>query len=177
MIQITLSFPTYAAAAAALSRLDAPVFDSAPTADLQSVTALQAAAAEIGAAGPHGFAAAAEPAKRTRKAKAAEKPAEEPRTEEQKAAAGAAMHAAARVDIPQVTHSEPAPAADKAIDYATEVAPLITRAANNPGIGPSKTLAILQSYGARKGSEVPAERLADLKLELEEALAAAEVAA
>lgn len=163
MIQITLSFPTYAAAAAALSRLDAPVFDSAPTADLQSVTALQAAAP----------AAPAEPAKRTRKAK----PAEEPRTDEQKAAAGAAMHAAARVDIPQVTHSEPAPAADKPIDYATEVAPLITRAANNPGIGPSKTLAILQSYGARKGSEVPAERLADLKLELEEALAAAEVAA
>lgn len=163
MIQITLSFPTYAAAAAALSRLDAPVFDSAPTADLQSVTALQAAAP----------AAPAEPAKRTRKAK----PAEEPRTEEQKAAAGAAMHAAARVDIPQVTHSEPAPAADKPIDYATEVAPLITRAANNPGIGPSKTLAILQSYGARKGSEVPAERLGDLKLELEEALAAAEVAA
>lgn len=158
MIQITLSFPTYAAAAAALSRLDAPVFDSAPTADLQSVTAP---------------AAPAEPAKRTRKAKAAE----EPRSEEQKAAAGAAMHAAARVDIPQVTHSEPAPAADKAIDYATEVAPLITRAANNPGIGPSKTLAILQSYGARKGSEVPPERLGDLKLELEEALAAAEVAA
>lgn len=158
MIQITLSFPTYAAAAAALSRLDAPVFDSAPTADLQSVTAP---------------AAPAEPAKRTRKAKAAE----EPRSEEQKAAAGAAMHAAARVDIPQVTHSEPVPAADKAIDYATEVAPLITRAANNPGIGPSKTLAILQSYGARKGSEVPPERLGDLKLELEEALAAAEVAA
>lgn len=158
MIQITLSFPTYAAAAAALSRLDAPVFDSAPTADLQSVTAP---------------AAPAEPAKRTHKAKAAE----EPRSEEQKAAAGAAMHAAARVDIPQVTHSEPAPAADKAIDYATEVAPLITRAANNPGIGPSKTLAILQSYGARKGSEVPPERLGDLKLELEEALAAAEVAA
>lgn len=158
MIQITLSFPTYAAAAAALSRLDAPVFDSAPTADLQSVTAP---------------AAPAEPAKRTRKAKAAE----EPRSEEQKAAAGAAMHAAARVDIPQVTHSEPVPAADKAIDYATEVAPLITRAANNHAIGPSKTLAILQSYGARKGSEVPAERLGDLKLELEEALAAAEVAA
>lgn len=158
MIQITLSFPTYAAAAAALSRLDAP------TADLQSVTALQAAEP-------------AEPAKRTRKAKAAEKPAEEPRTEEQKAAAGAAMHAAARVDIPQVTHSEPAPAADKAIDYATEVAPLITRAANNPAFGPSKTLAVLLSYGARKGSEVPAERLGDLKLELEEALAAAEVAA
>lgn len=160
MIQITLSFPTYAAAAAALSRLDAP------TADLQSVTALQAAEP-------------AEPAKRTRKAKAAEKPAEDPRTEEQKAAAGAAMHAAARVDIPQVTHSEPAPgpAADKAIDYATEVAPLITRAANNPAFGPSKTLAVLLSYGARKGSEVPAERLGDLKLELEEALAAAEVAA
>lgn len=167
MIQITLSFPTYAAAAAALSRLDAPVFDSAPTADLQSVTALQAAAG----------AEPAEPAKRTRRAKAAEKPAEDLRTDEQKAAAGAAMHAAARVDIPQVTHSEPAPAADKPIDYATEVAPLITRAANNPGIGPSKTLAILQSYGARKGSEVPAERLGDLKLELEEALAAAEVAA
>lgn len=163
MIQITLTFPSYTAAAAALSRLDAPVFDSAPTADLQSVTALQAAAG----------AEPAEPAKRTRRAKAAE----EPRSEEQKAAAGAAMHAAARVDIPQVTHSEPAPAADKAIDYATEVAPLITRAANNPGIGPSKTLAILQSYGARKGSEVPAERLGDLKLELEEALAAAEVAA
>lgn len=158
MIQITLSFPTYAAAAAALSRLDAPVYDSAPAADLQSVTAP---------------AAPTEPAKRTRKAKAAE----EPRSEEQKAAAGAAMHAAARVDIPQVTHSEPVPAADKAIDYATEVAPLITRAANNPAIGPSKTLAILQSYGARKGSEVPAERLGDLKLELEEALAAAEVAA
>lgn len=157
MIQITLSFPTYAAAAAALSRLDAPVFDSAPTADLQSVTAP---------------AAPAEPAKRTRKAKAAE----EPRSEEQKAAAGAAMHAAARVDIPQVTHSEPAPAADKAIDYATEVAPLITRAANNPAIGPSKTLAILQSYGARKGSEVPAERLGDLKLELEEALVEADLA-
>jgi len=162
MIQITLSFPTYAAAAAALSRLDAPVFDSAPTADLQSVTAP---------------AAPAEPAKRTHKAKAAEKPAEDLRADEQKAAAGAAMHAAARVDIPQVTHSEPAPAADKPIDYATEVAPLITRAANNPGIGPSKTLAILQSYGARKGSEVPPERLGDLKLELEEALAAAEVAA
>lgn len=158
MIQITLSFPTYAAAAAALSRLDAPVFDSAPTADLQSVTALQAAAP----------AAPAEPAKRTRKAK----PAEESRTEEQKAAAGAAMHAAARVEIPAA-----APAADKAIDYATEVAPLITRAANNPAFGPSKTLAVLQSYGARRGSEVPAERLADLKLELEEALAAAEVAA
>lgn len=157
MIQITLSFPTYAAAAAALSRLDAPVFDSAPTADLQSVTAP---------------AAPAEPAKRTRKAKAAE----EPRSEEQKAAAGAAMHAAARVDIPQVTHSEPAPAADKPIDYATEVAPLITRAANNPAIGPSKTLAILQSYGARKGSEVPAERLGDLKLELEEALVEADLA-
>lgn len=163
MIQITLSFPTYAAAAAALSRLDAPVLDPASTADLQSVTALQAAAP----------AAPAEPAKRTRKAK----PAEEPRTEEQKAAAGAAMHAAARVDIPQVTHSEPAPAADKAIDYATEVAPLITRAANRSDIGPSKVLAILQSYGARKGSEVPPERLGDLKLELEEALAAAGVAA
>lgn len=162
MIQITLSFPSYTAAAAALSRLDAPVYDCAPAADLQSVTALQAAAP----------AAPAEPAKRTRKAKAAE----EPRSEEQKAAAGAAMHAAARVDIPQVTHSEPAPAADKAIDYATEVAPLITRAANNPAIGPSKTLAILQSYGARKGSEVPAERLGDLKLELEEALVEADLA-
>lgn len=158
MIQITLTFPTYTAAAAALSRLDAPVYDSAPAADLQSVTALQAAAP----------AAPAEPAKRTRKAKAAE----EPRSEEQKAAAGAAMHAAARVEVPAAT-----PAADKAIDYATEVAPLITRAANRPDIGPSKTLAILQSYGARKGSEVPAERLGDLKLELEEALAAAEVAA
>jgi hypothetical protein len=165
MIQITLSFPTYAAAAAALSRLDAPVFDSAPAADLQSVTALQAAGAEP-----------IEPAKRTRKAKATEKPSEEPRTEEQKAAAGAAMHAAARVEVPAAAPAA-APAVDKPVDYATEVAPLITRAANNPAFGPSKTLAVLQSYGARKGSEVPAERLGDLKLELEEALAAAEVAA
>lgn len=158
MIQITLSFPSYTAAAAALSRLDAPVYDSAQAADLQSVTALQAAAP----AAPAGL------AKRTRKAKAAE----EPRSEEQKAAAGAAMHAAARVEVPAA-----APAVDKPVDYATEVAPLITRAANNPAFGPSKTLAVLQSYGARKGSEVPAERLADLKLELEEVLAAAEVAA
>lgn len=159
MIQITFSFPSYTAAAEALSRLDAPVLDPASTADLQSVTAPQAAPA---------------PAPRPRKAKAAEKPVEEPRSEEQKAAAGAAMHAAARVEVPAAAAT---PAADKAIDYATEVAPLITRAANNPDIGPSKTLAILQSYGARKGSEVPAERLGDLKLELEEALAAAGVAA
>lgn len=169
MIQITLNFPSYTAAAAALALLDAP----------QLIESASAPVSE-----PQAASAPAQEPKRTRSRARKDEPqvthseaAEESRTEEQKAAAGAAMHAAARVDIPQVTHSEPAPAADKAIDYATEVAPLITRAANNPGIGPSKTLAILQSYGARKGSEVPPERLGDLKLELEEALAAAEVAA
>lgn len=163
MIQITLNFPSYTAAAAALALLDAPVYGSAPTADLQSVTDPYAEVA----------AAAAEPAKRTRRAKAAEKPAEEPRTEEQKAAAGAAMHAAARVEIPAAAPAQPA-----AIDYQRDVAPLILRAANDPGVGPSKVLSIIKSYGAQaKGSEVSAERLPDLKLELEEVLAAAGVAA
>lgn len=58
------------------------------------------------------------------------------------------------------------------------MAPLILRAANDPGVGPSKVLSIIKSYGAQaKGSEVSAERLPDLKLELEEVLAAAGVAA
>lgn len=165
MIQITLNFPSYTAAAAALALLDAP----------QLIESASAPVSE-----PQAASAPAQEPKRTRSRARKDEPqvthsedAEEPRTEEQKAAAGAAMHAAARVEIPAAAPAQPA-----AIDYQRDVAPLILRAANDPGVGPSKVLSIIKSYGAQaKGSEVSAERLPDLKLELEEVLAAAGVAA
>ena len=163
MIEITLKFSKYSDAAAILARL-APEVDN--TGDYVPTVRL-ADLADVG----QPPVAPAEAPKRTRKAKT--EPAPIPPAEmvptEQVVANAKAVPVPAKQDVPQVAHS--------AIDYATEVAPVITRAAQHPGFGPSKTLAVLKSYGASKGSEVTPDRLGDLKLELEEALASLEVSA
>lgn len=168
MIEITLKFDTYTEAVAALRRFAVPV-DNTGDYDAPPRTV-----ADVGQPPDYVAPSTAETPKRTRKAKA--EPAPIPPAAmvptEQAVANAKAVPVPAGQDVPQVTHSAPA-----GLDYPTEVAPVITRAAQHPGFGPSKTLAVLKSYGASRGSEVDPSRWGDLKLELEEALAALEVSA
>lgn len=170
MIEITLKFDTYTEAVAALSRFAVPVDHTGDYAPAVSI-------ADVGQHPDYVAPSTAETPKRPRKSETDKALADQiepapipPATmvpvEEVVANAKAVP---VKQDAPQAAHP--------AIDYATEVAPVITRAAQHPGFGPSKTLAVLKSYGASKGSEVDPDRLGDLKLELEEALAALEVSA
>lgn len=162
MIEITLKFDTYTEAVAALSRFAVPVDHTGDYAPAVSI-------ADVGQHPDYVAPSTAETPKRPRKAKAEPAPIPPATMVPVEEVVANAKAVPVKQDAPQAAHP--------AIDYATEVAPVITRAAQHPGFGPSKTLAVLKSYGASKGSEVDPDRLGDLKLELEEALAALEVSA
>lgn len=177
MIEVTMKFSNYSDAAAVLARISEGCIGSRPV-DNTGDYAHTVSTADVGQHPDYVAPSTAEAPKRTRKARTEPvNPPTEPAPipsaamvpTEQVVANAKAVPVPAKQDVPQVTHS--------AIDYATDVAPVITRAAQHPGFGPSKTLAVLKSYGASKGSEVNPDRLGDLKLELEEALAALEVSA
>lgn len=70
-------------------------------------------------------------------------------------------------DVPQITHSEPAPApaADR---YLTEIRPLVVEASEKAGT--PKVVALLASFGVKRGQDVPVDKLDEFEAGLRELL-------
>lgn len=153
MIELKLTFTSVAEAVAFLAGREA---GNAPVAT--STTAGQSAPS-ASSTKPDASAAAADA-----KAKAAAK-------------AKADAAAKAKAEAEQTAHEEPA--GDAKVDYETEVKPLVVKLAALPadaGGGRDAVVAALKPFGVAKGSDVPADKLADFKAALEAAIAAVEVA-
>jgi hypothetical protein len=72
--------------------------------------------------------------------------------------------------------NKPDESAEKAVDYETEVKPLVLKLSAIPGGGRDAVLATLKEFGVAKGSEVKADKLPGFKAALEDAIAGLEAA-
>lgn len=156
MIEIIMQFETLAEAQDALARIAG---DSVPTATAVAVAG-PATDAPVDAAKPRGRKAKPEKVETV----AALDPGHDV-PQPTPAEAGAQMHAAARVEI---TPTAEVVAQAAGISYDADVKPLIPKV--SAAVGVPAVVALLKEYGAAKGSEVPAAKLADFKARLEQML-------
>ena len=144
MIEITFHCSSTEEAAALFAKLNAPGVLAGPD--------------EYAAAGKDPDHVPAGTVTRTRKPKPAKDVPQVTNSEEAMAAAGAAMHAAAQVAPAPAPAPAAAPAANR---YQSEIQPLVVKAAQ--AAGTDKVFALMQTFGVRRGQDVPADRLDELE--------------